>query len=124
MGGGASGRSRTQPKHGLSKDRYELYCGAATFAEAAGLGMKSGVKSGGAYYDLDHGYLQIFPDSLRVEALAMEDAKGGGRPGTRKGACDCAAKGVCEHAPKDASKEGRFAGPEQLAWHHAARRRL
>ena len=34
------------PKGGLSKDRYALYCGAATYAEAIGLGMKPGVKSG------------------------------------------------------------------------------
>ena len=33
---------------------------------AIGLGMKPGVKSGDAYYDLDHGFLQIFPDSLRA----------------------------------------------------------
>ena len=66
------------PKHGLSKDRYALYCGATTFAEAVGLGMKSGVKSGDAFYDLSHGYLQIFPDSLRVETPTEEDAEGGG----------------------------------------------
>ena len=63
------------PKSGLSKDRYAGYCGAETYAEAIGLGMKSGVKRGDAYYDLDHGYLQIFPDSLRVETLVAEDAE-------------------------------------------------
>ena len=35
--------------------------------------MKPGVKSRGAYYDLDHGFLQIFPDSLRAETLVEED---------------------------------------------------
>ena len=64
---------------------YELYCGAATYAEAMGLGMKSGIKTGGAYYDLDHRYLQIFPGSLRAEALAEEDGEveGGAEPGGR-----------------------------------------
>jgi exonuclease III len=71
------------PKGGLSKDRYALYCGAATYADAIGLGMKSGVKSGDALYDLNHGYLQIFPDSLRVETLVEEDedVEGGSDPG-------------------------------------------
>ena len=45
----------------LSKARYELYCGATTYTEAIGLGIKSEIKTGDAYYDLDHGYLQIFP---------------------------------------------------------------
>jgi hypothetical protein len=64
-------------------DRYALYCGAATYAEAIGLGMKSGIKTGDAYYDLDHGYLHIFPDSLRAETLVEEDGEveGGADPG-------------------------------------------
>ena len=53
------------PKGGLSKDRYALYCGAATYAEAIG-----------------HGYLQIFTDSLRTETLVEEDeeVEGGADP--------------------------------------------
>ena len=44
--------------------------------------MKPGVKSGDAYYDLDHGFLQIFPDSLRAETLVEEDeeVEGGAEP--------------------------------------------
>ena len=37
--------------------------------------MKPGVKSGDAFYDLDHGFLQIFPDSLRAETLVEAHAQ-------------------------------------------------
>lgn len=51
------------PKHRLSRDRYASYCAATTYAEAISLGAK--VED----FNHDHkmGYLQIFPDSLRVE---------------------------------------------------------
>ena len=54
-----------------------------TYAEAIGLGMKSGIKTGGAYYDLDHRYLQIFSNSLRAETLVEEgeEVGGGAEPG-------------------------------------------
>ena len=33
------------------QERYALYCGAAMYAEAIGLGMKSGIKTRDAYFD-------------------------------------------------------------------------
>jgi len=62
-----------------------LYCGATTYAEAVGLGLESGIRTGDAYYDLDHGYLPIFPGSLRAKTLAEEnkEVEGGAGPGER-----------------------------------------
>ena len=47
------------------------------------MGIKPGVKSGVADYDLDHGSLQDSPDSLRAEVLVEEDeeVEGGVEPG-------------------------------------------
>ena len=35
--------------------------------------MKPGIKTGGTYFALVHGYLQIFPESLRAETSAEKD---------------------------------------------------
>ena len=61
------------PKSGASEDSYARYCGAMTYSEAIGLGATRGDLN----WDLGHGYLQIFPDSLRVEPHA-DAAEGGG----------------------------------------------
>ena len=46
-----------------SRDRYAAYCIAATHKEA----IERGALPGDLAYDLKKGYLQIFPDSLRVD---------------------------------------------------------
>ena len=58
------------PKGRASKDRYALYCGAKTHAEAIRLGAKPEDLAN----DLRMGYLQIFQGSLRVD----ENATAGG----------------------------------------------
>jgi hypothetical protein len=61
------------PKHGDSKDRYASYCVATTHAKAIELGAKPADLN----YDHEHGYLQIFPDSLRVAAPVVEGTDDG-----------------------------------------------
>ena len=61
------------PRRGASKDSYARYCIAATYFEAIELGATRKDLN----WDLGHGYLQIFPDSLRVE-LHADSAEGGG----------------------------------------------
>ena len=60
------------PKRGASGARYARYCVATTYSEAIELGATRGDLN----WDLSHGYLQIFPDSLRVE-LPADTAEGG-----------------------------------------------
>ena len=57
---------RKNPKrHGsASEARYSAYCSAVMHAEAIALGAWPGDLA----YDLEKGYLQIFPDSLRVDS--------------------------------------------------------
>ncbi len=62
------------PKRGASEASYARYCVATTYSEAIELGATRGDLN----WDLGHGYLQIFPDSLRVETPA-NTAEGGGR---------------------------------------------
>jgi hypothetical protein len=61
------------PKRGESEVNYARYCVAATYSEAIELGATREDLN----WDLGHGYLQIFPDSLRVEVPA-DTAEGGG----------------------------------------------
>jgi hypothetical protein len=61
------------PKRGASEDSYARYCAATTYSEAIGLGATRGDLN----WDLGHGYLQIFPISLRVK-LHADTAEGGG----------------------------------------------
>jgi hypothetical protein len=61
------------PKRGESEDSYARYCVAATFSEAVELGATRADLN----WDLDHGYLQIFPDSMRVE-MPADTTEGGG----------------------------------------------
>ena len=61
------------PKRGGSEVNYARYCVAATYSEAIELGATREDLN----WDLGHGYLQIFPDSLRVEVPA-NTAEGGG----------------------------------------------
>ena len=60
------------PKRGASEGSYARYCVATTYSEAIELGATRGDLN----WDLAHGYLQIFPDSLRVEAPS-NTAEGG-----------------------------------------------
>ena len=70
---------RKNPKrHGsASEARYSAYCSAVMHAEAIALGAWPGDLA----HDLEKGYLQIFPDSLRVDAsVATTDQVGAEAP--------------------------------------------
>ena len=61
----------------MSAARYTAYCAATTHAEALVLGATAN----DLRWDLDHGYLQIFPGSLRTaphpaEGTAEGDGEG------------------------------------------------
>ena len=60
-------------KRGESEKSYARYCLALMYSEA----IELGATRGGLNWDLGHGYLKIFLDSLRVE-LPADTAGGGG----------------------------------------------
>ena len=70
---------RENPKRhdSASEARYSAYCSAVTHAEAIALGAWPGDLA----HDLEKGYLQIFPDSLRVDSsVATTDQVGAEAP--------------------------------------------